>query len=236
MSREVLRSYPIAPVTFIGVAKKDLELDGYAIRAGWKGAGAIWATLQDGTTFTDPTKFDGDAARRRHDRRAADRRVRAAGRRPARRPPLRGRGADPDADAGVPRLVHEHYDLACPAQDASPGGGGLGPLPEERRAREDHQARELGRTTSGLSVHQLAIQPLARLGVPSASPRRRPDNNCQSGIIRIQPDRLDEIPVGDEEVFPGTRASPPPCRSRMAHAGSSLDALQMFQWTSAPVG
>ena len=55
VSREVLRAYPIAPTTFIGVAKKDLELDGYGIRAGWKGAGAIWATLQDGTTFQDPT-------------------------------------------------------------------------------------------------------------------------------------------------------------------------------------
>ena len=46
-SREVLRSYPIAPVTFFGVAKKDLE-----------------------------------------------------------------------------------FDLSCPQQDATPGGGGLGPLPK----------------------------------------------------------------------------------------------------------
>ena len=60
VSREVLRAYPIAPMTFFGVAKKELELDGYAIRAGWKGAGAIWATLQDGTTFKDPTVFRGD--------------------------------------------------------------------------------------------------------------------------------------------------------------------------------
>src|SRR5439155_14088907 len=60
VSREVLRAYPIIPVTFFGVAKQDLEFDGYAIRAGCKGAGAIWATLQDGTTFREPTKFDGD--------------------------------------------------------------------------------------------------------------------------------------------------------------------------------
>src|SRR5262245_47097028 len=33
-SREVLRSYPIAPVTFFGIAKKDLEFGGYSIRAG----------------------------------------------------------------------------------------------------------------------------------------------------------------------------------------------------------
>src|SRR6185503_5464667 len=44
VSREVLRAYPIAPVTFIGVAKKDLEVEGFSIRAGWKGPGAIWAT------------------------------------------------------------------------------------------------------------------------------------------------------------------------------------------------
>src|SRR5215471_3801201 len=56
-SREVLRSYPIAPVTFIGVARKDLEFDGYSILQGWKGAGAIWSTLQDGTTFADPTAY-----------------------------------------------------------------------------------------------------------------------------------------------------------------------------------
>jgi len=60
VSREVLRAYPIAPTTFIGVAKKNLELDGLHIRAGWKGAGAIWATLQDGSTFRDPTEFRGD--------------------------------------------------------------------------------------------------------------------------------------------------------------------------------
>ena len=45
VSREVLRAYPIAPTTFLGVARKGLERDGFHIRAGWKGAGAIWATL-----------------------------------------------------------------------------------------------------------------------------------------------------------------------------------------------
>jgi hypothetical protein len=42
VAREVLRVYPVAPTTFFGVARRDLEIDGYAIRAGWKGAGAIW--------------------------------------------------------------------------------------------------------------------------------------------------------------------------------------------------
>jgi cytochrome P450 len=129
-SREVLRAYPIAPVTFIGVARKDLELDGFGIRAGWKGVGAIWATLQDGTTFTDPTAFKGD--------RLGDEAVTAL--------PKGGfvpqGGGPPDghrcAGEALTQLLMpaffgwfvRNYDLTYPAQDASPGGGGLGPLPK----------------------------------------------------------------------------------------------------------
>lgn len=130
VSREVLRSYPIAPTTFIGVAKKDLEIDGYAIRAGWKGAGAIWATLQDGTTFTDPTAFKvdrlGDAAIGALPNNAFV--------------PQGGGGPDGHRCPGealiqlvMPALFGwftRNYDLAYPAQDSSPGGGGLGPLPK----------------------------------------------------------------------------------------------------------
>lgn len=128
-SREVLRAYPIAPVTFIGVAKKDLELDGYAIRAGWKGAGAIWATLQDGTTFADPTTYKGD--------RLGDP---AHAGLPAHAFVPQG-GGPPDghrcAGEALIQLVMpaffgwftRNYDLSYPPQDASPGGGGLGPLP-----------------------------------------------------------------------------------------------------------
>lgn len=129
-SREVLRAYPIAPVTFLGVAKKDLELDGYTIRAGWKGAGAIWATLQDGTTFRDPTTFQGE--------RLADP---AHGGLPKNAFVPQG-GGPPDGhrcagEALVQLLMPaffgwfvRNYDLAYSAQDASPGGGGLGPLPK----------------------------------------------------------------------------------------------------------
>lgn len=129
VAREVLRAYPIAPTTFIGVARKDLELDGYTIRAGWKGAGAIWATLQDGSTFTDPTAF-------RDDRLGDD----AAAALPRHAFVPQG-GGPPDGHrcAGealiqlvVPAFLGwftRHYDLAYPAQDASPGSGGLGPLP-----------------------------------------------------------------------------------------------------------
>jgi cytochrome P450 len=128
--REILRSYPIAPVTFIGVAKKDLELDGFHIRAGWKGAGAIWATLQDGSTFRDPTQF-------RDDRLGDD----AIASLPHNAFVPQG-GGPPDGHrcAGealtslvVPAFLAwftRRYDLVFPQQEVSPGGGGLGPLPK----------------------------------------------------------------------------------------------------------
>lgn len=130
VSREVLRAYPIAPITFLGVARKDLELDGFHIRAGWKGAGAIWATLQDGSTFRDPTSFHGD--------RLPDA---AVGALPANAfVPQGGGPADGHRCPGetliqlvMPAFLGwftRRFDLGYPAQDASPGGGGLGPLPK----------------------------------------------------------------------------------------------------------
>ena len=131
VSREVLRAYPIAPSTFIGVAKRDLELDGFAIRAAWKGAGAIWATLQDGTTFRDPTAFDAD--------RLADA---AAASLPANAFVPQG-GGPPEghrcAGEALIQLVMpaflgwftRRFDVALPKQDLTPGAGGLGPLPKD---------------------------------------------------------------------------------------------------------
>ncbi len=129
VSREVLRAYPIAPTTFIGVAKKDLELDGFAIRAGWKGAGAIWATLQDGTTFTDPTVFRGD--------RFDDAAMRAL---PVNAFVPQGGGGREGHRCPGEALVQtvmpaflgwftHNYDLAWPEQDTTAKGGGIGPLP-----------------------------------------------------------------------------------------------------------
>jgi cytochrome P450 len=125
----VLRAYPIAPITFLGVARKDLELDGFAIPAGWKGAGAIWATLQDGVTFTDPTAFHGD--------RLGDPAHAAL---PANAFVPQGGGPPEGHRCPGESLIQlvmpaflgwftRRYDLAFPTQVTTPGGGGLGPLP-----------------------------------------------------------------------------------------------------------
>lgn len=129
VAREVLRVYPIAPVTFLGVARKDLEHDGFHIRAGWKGAGAIWATLQDGSTFRDPTAFRDD--------RLGDASVGAL---PANAFVPQGGGPPSGHRCPGEALIQlilpaflgwftRRFDLSYPVQDSSPGGGGLGPLP-----------------------------------------------------------------------------------------------------------
>ena len=131
VAREVLRAYPIAPTTFIGVAKRDLEIDGFGIRAGWKGAGAIWATLQDGTTFHDPTAFK--------DERLGDEAVKAL---PAGAFVPQGGGPPEGHRCPGEALIQvvmplflgwftRRYDLAWPAQDTTPAGAGLGPLPKD---------------------------------------------------------------------------------------------------------
>lgn len=129
VAREVLRVFPIAPTTFFGIAKQDLELDGFAIRAGWKGVGAIWATLQDSATFIDPTAFRAD--------RLGDDAVAALPRNafvPQGGGPLEGHRCAGEAliQLIVPGFLGwfaRNYDLSYPPQDSSPGSGGLGPLP-----------------------------------------------------------------------------------------------------------
>ncbi len=130
VSREVLRAYPLAPITFFGVALRDLEHAGYTIRAGWKGAGAIWATLQDATTFRDPTAFQGE--------RLGDESVRAL---PAGAFVPQGGGPPEGHRCPGESLISivmpaflawftRRYDLTYPSQDSAPGPGGLGPLPK----------------------------------------------------------------------------------------------------------
>ena len=141
VSREVLRAYPIIPVTFFGVAKKDLEFDGFHIRAGWKGAGAIWATLQDGSTFRDPTQFRED--------RLDDPAVAGLPRNafvPQGGGLLEGHRCAGEAliQLIMPAFLAwftSRYGLVYPHQDAKPGGGGLGPLPRSglRIAVRAHQ-------------------------------------------------------------------------------------------------
>jgi len=129
VSRETLRAFPHIPITFFGVAKRDLEYNGFTIPAGWKGTGAIWATLHDSATFRDPSAFQGE--------RLGDA---AFGALPAHAFVPQGDGP-PDGHrcAGealiqlvMPAFVGwftRRYDLAWPEQDTSAGPGGVGPLP-----------------------------------------------------------------------------------------------------------
>jgi cytochrome P450 len=131
VSREVLRAYPIVPTTFLGVARKDLEHAGYGIRAGWKGAGAIWATLQDGSTFRDPTRFDGERLAP-----AAMVKLHASAFVPQGGGPADGHRCAGEALIKVvmPAFLGwftRRYDLALPRQDTRPGRGGVGPLPTD---------------------------------------------------------------------------------------------------------
>lgn len=129
VAREVLRAYPIAPGTFWGVAKKDLEIDGYRIRAGWKGVGAIWATLQDGAIYPEPAAFKPERLPDRvFDQLPKDAYV-----------PQGGGGHEGHwCPAGtlvallMPAFLAwftQRYDLVFPTQDTTPGGRGIGPLP-----------------------------------------------------------------------------------------------------------
>ena len=129
VSREVLRAYPIVPFTSFGVAQRDLDVDGYRIEAGWKGTGAIWATLQDGATFADPSTFCPD--------RLGHERVEAL---PTHAHVALGAGAHRCAGEALVQLLMpaflgwftRHYEWEYPAQDASPSGKGIGPLPRDR--------------------------------------------------------------------------------------------------------
>jgi cytochrome P450 len=127
--REILRAYPIAPVTFLGVAKQDLELDGFGIKAGWKGAGAIWATLQDGTTFADPTRFRGDRLDDGAMAALPDGAFVPQGGGPPEGHRCPGESLIQTVMPAFLGWFTKHYSVGWSEQDVSPGGGGLGPLP-----------------------------------------------------------------------------------------------------------
>jgi cytochrome P450 len=129
VSREVLRVYPVVPFTLFGVATQDLELNGYRIRQGWKGAGAIWPTLQDPATFDDPATFrSGRLDDERFHRLPEGAYV--------------PQGAGPHHCAGqaliqvlMPAFLAwftRHFELHYPTQDSSPSGRGLAPSPRDR--------------------------------------------------------------------------------------------------------
>jgi cytochrome P450 len=131
VGREVRRAYPIAPGTFFGIAKKDLEFDGHTIKKGWGAMGSIWNTLQDGSTFQDPGKIDPE---RMSD--GAFAKLPANAYVPQGGGPADGHRCAGEAltDLVVPLFAAaflRHATIELPAQDLTPGPGGLGPLPKD---------------------------------------------------------------------------------------------------------
>lgn len=131
VGREVRRAYPVAPSTFFGVAKKDLEYDGHAIKKGWGAVGAIWNTLQDGSTFQDPAKIDPE---RMSD--ASFEKLPANAYVPQGGGPPEGHRCAGEAltDLVMPLFAAAFargYTVELPAQELAPGPGALGPLPKD---------------------------------------------------------------------------------------------------------
>ncbi len=131
VGREVRRAYPIAPATFFGIAKKDLEHDGHVIKKGWQAVGAIWSTLQDGSTFKDPATLTPE--------RMADDAFKGLPENayvPQGGGPREGHRCPGEAltDLMLPlfaALLLRGHDVELPSQDLAPGAGGLGPLPRD---------------------------------------------------------------------------------------------------------
>lgn len=131
ISREVRRAYPIVPLTFFGVAQRDLEHGGFSIQKGWKGAGAIWPTLQDNTTFVDAATFSPERMTDAAFAKLPDFAyvAQGAGPRDGHRCP-----GDVLVDLAIPQLVAlllRDYDLVMPVdQDFTPRPAGVGPMPK----------------------------------------------------------------------------------------------------------
>ncbi len=129
VGREIRRLYPIAPSTFFAVAKRDLEYEGHAIRAGWKAVGAIWPTLQDAATFPDPSTF---RAERLTDAALAALPSNAFVPQGGGSPEGHRCAGEAFVELVLPLFAFEllrAHTVELPSQDLRPGAGGLGPLP-----------------------------------------------------------------------------------------------------------
>jgi cytochrome P450 len=58
VTREVRRHNRIFASNFFDKVTQDSEYGGFTVPAGWKATGAIYQTMQDEATFTDPGRFD----------------------------------------------------------------------------------------------------------------------------------------------------------------------------------
>jgi cytochrome P450 len=58
--KESRRVVPVLPITFFGKVVRECTFDGVRIPAGHKAVGCIGPTLQDGSIYPDPERFDPD--------------------------------------------------------------------------------------------------------------------------------------------------------------------------------
>jgi cytochrome P450 len=142
VAREVLRAYPMTSTTFVGTAMRDLEFDGFRIRAGWKGIGLTWATQQDAGTYQQPSRFDPD--------RLTDEAMKALPNSayvPMGSGPRDGHrcAGEEFVKAVLPGFIgwfaREHTWTWPAGQDLSPGPGSVGPLPRGGLHIHLHQRR-----------------------------------------------------------------------------------------------
>jgi cytochrome P450 len=115
----------------MGIAKRDLEIDGFAIRQGWKGAGAIWAVLGDASAFPEPRRFDPERLADGALAKLPDGAFVPQGGGPPDGHRCPGEALIQTVVAAFLGWFAKHYDLAWQPQDTSPAGAGLGPLPKD---------------------------------------------------------------------------------------------------------
>lgn len=129
VGRELRRVYPLAPSTFFGVAKKDLEYDGHQIKQGWVACASIWNTLHDGSTFRDPATFQDDRLTDAAMARLPENAFVPQGGGPPEGHRCPGQALTELVLPLFAAALLRGHTVELPAQDLTPGAGGLGPLP-----------------------------------------------------------------------------------------------------------
>jgi cytochrome P450 len=131
VGRELRRVYPLAPSTFFGVARRELEYDGYRIEQGWVACASIWSTLHDGSTFQEPATFKAERLTDAAMASLPDNAFVPQGGGPPEGHRCPGQALTELVMPLFAAALLRGHTVELPAQDLSPGAGGLGPLPRD---------------------------------------------------------------------------------------------------------